>query len=65
MPVCLHPDCHEEIPKGKHACRYHWRQLPKEIKRPIVNARFYHAPMSLKDAIGQAEDWLKQQDKII
>jgi len=62
MPVCLHPHCDEEIPKGKHACRYHWRQMPKAVKRPLMNARFNNAPMSLRDATAQAIAFFERQE---
>lgn len=63
MPECLHPRCDEEIPKGKHACRFHWRQLPKEIKDSILGVRFAHGHRSLLDGILDAQEWYEQQEK--
>lgn len=55
---CPHPDCHEQIPPHKLACRPHWWMLPKPLRDRITHTykrnRLAHA-----HAVREAYAWFK------
>lgn len=31
-PVCLHPNCNQQLGRGRHVCLEHFKQLPDDMK---------------------------------